>query len=86
MSSFRFLLLLFFCLVSGPTLQARTGLFQRTEPAPNERESIVLVQCYLDDVLLGPGKIDGRNGTFTKLAVELFNQSHRLDPDNWWRV
>jgi len=65
---------------------AAGGLFQRTAPPPTDVPTIVRVQIYLDEILLGPGKIDGKVGTFTEQAVELFNQRYDLEPDNWWRV
>lgn len=61
-------------------------LFQKTAPAPADVATIVMVQAYLDQILLGPGKIDGRIGTFTEQAVILYNQRNRLEPGNWWRL
>lgn len=58
----------------------------RFAPPPEDRDSITLVQIYLDELLLGPGKIDGRMGEFTEQAAALFNQQRRIDPGNWFRL
>ncbi|MFT5465505.1 MAG: lipoprotein-anchoring transpeptidase ErfK/SrfK [Verrucomicrobiales bacterium] len=64
------------------------GLFgSRFAPPPEDRDTIVLAQIHLDELMLGPGKIDGDMGEFTKQAAALFNQKHRIDdPANWWRL
>lgn len=61
-------------------------LFQKTEPPPTDQASIVMAQAYLDQILLGPGKIDGRLGSFTEQAALLYNQRYGLAPGNWWRL
>ncbi len=62
------------------------GLFQRTAAEPQDTETIVLVQIYLDELLLGPGKIDGKMGQFTKIAARHYNQRWRQDPANWYKL
>jgi lipoprotein-anchoring transpeptidase ErfK/SrfK len=75
------------CLVAAsPVHLAQAVLFQRTAPPPTDQPTIVMVQAFLDQILLGPGKIDGRLGTFTEQAVILFNQRFNLEPSNWWRL
>lgn len=76
-----------FILAALLSSSAHAGLFSpKTAPPPEDAETMVLVQVYLDEMLLGPGKIDGRIGEFTKNAVALYNQRYKLEPDNWHRV
>ncbi len=65
---------------------AEAQLFKRSEPAPEDRDTIVLIQAHLDNLMLGPGKIDGRLGYFTTHAVEIFNRRYRQDRGNYWRL
>lgn len=52
-----------------------------------ERERILRVQIYLDEVNFGPGVLDGRNGEFTRKAVAAWNVAHGYrDPDDWGPV
>jgi len=60
--------------------------FNRTAPPPEDRDTIVLVQVYLDELLFGPGIIDGKLGEFTTIAVRHYNQRWRVDEDNWFRL
>lgn len=75
-----------FCVFWLEGADAQVGRFQRTAPPPTDAATIVLAQAYLDQNLLGPGKIDGRIGTFTEQAVALYNQRYNLEPGNWWRL
>ncbi len=80
----RMVMLLWF--ISGAFSLAQAGLFQRTAEEPGDTEAIVLVQIYLDELLLGPGKIDGKLGEFTRTAFQHYNQRWRQAPDNWYRI
>ena len=66
------------------------GFLKRTrfapEPAATEKETITLVQIYLDEKMFGPGKIDGRLGQFTRSAVAHYNFGFGLEEDDWGRV
>ncbi len=42
---------------------------------PKNRDDAVRLQVFLDQKLFGPGSIDGKPGTFTKLAIENYNKS-----------
>lgn len=42
---------------------------------PKERDDAVRLQIFLDQKQFGPGFIDGKPGTFTKLAIENYNTS-----------
>lgn len=42
---------------------------------PKERDEAVRLQIFLDQKHFGPGFIDGKPGTFTKLAIENYNTS-----------
>ena len=53
---------------------------------PTDLNTIVLAQVFLDEMLLGPGKVDGKMGEFTRRAVELYNSRWRIEPNNWHRV
>lgn len=53
------------------------------EPAEHDRDTITAVQIYLDSQLLGPGKIDGEMGTFTRQAAEDFNLRNGIEAGNW---
>lgn len=66
---------------------AAAGLFgNKFAPRPEDRDTVVLVQIYLDEMLLGPGKIDGAMGEFTEKAAAIYNQKRRIDPKNWFRL
>jgi len=56
------------------------------EPAGDDRDTITAVQIYLDTQLLGPGKIDGRMGTFTRQAAEDFNLRDNVEAGNWYEL
>ncbi len=60
------------------------GLFQKKFlPEPEERDQIVLLQAFLDELLLGPGKVDGRMGEFTRKAALIYQaRLRRPDPEN----
>jgi len=64
------LLCLFFLFVSGAVSQAAT-------PKPNRQqiEQNTRLQIFLDNSDFGPGKIDGRQGEFTRKAVALYKES-----------
>lgn len=51
-----------------------------------ERAEIVRLQIYLDENHFGPGAIDGKMGTYTKMAVEAYNKRHGLQPGDWEAV
>ncbi|MEM7147319.1 MAG: L,D-transpeptidase [Verrucomicrobiota bacterium] len=55
------------------------------EPLKSDTPTITRVQIYLDSQLLGPGKIDGGLGEFTRKAVTLYNVQRGITPprDNW---
>ncbi|MBT8037135.1 MAG: L,D-transpeptidase [Verrucomicrobiae bacterium] len=42
---------------------------------PNDRDSVVRLQIFLDQKRFGPGFIDGKSGRFTRLAIENYNLS-----------
>jgi lipoprotein-anchoring transpeptidase ErfK/SrfK len=65
---------------------AAANPFQRFEAEPTDPAMIVLAQAHLDNLWLGPGKIDGRMGEFTRIAAAEFNARLRVPPDNWWRL
>ncbi|MGJ8675985.1 MAG: L,D-transpeptidase [Akkermansiaceae bacterium] len=48
---------------------------------PPHGEEAVKLQIFLDQKMFGPGYIDGKPGTFTKLAIENYNtsQGRKLD-------
>ena len=46
---------------------------------PKDRDEAVRLQIFLDQKLFGPGFIDGKPGTFTKLAIENYNTSMGRD-------
>ncbi|MEM8952932.1 MAG: L,D-transpeptidase [Verrucomicrobiota bacterium] len=58
------------------------------EPPKTDTPAITQVQIYLDSQLLGPGKIDGGLGEFTRKAVTLYNVQRNITPpkDNWGPV
>jgi len=74
-------LLLLSCLSNASGLD----LFKKKaeEPSEDDRDTITAVQIYLDSQLLGPGKIDGRMGTFTRQAAEDFNLRNDIEAGNW---
>lgn len=50
---------------------------------PTELDEVVRLQIYLDQILFGPGFIDGRAGNFTRKAVYAYNRSLGREPGNW---
>jgi len=54
------------------------------EPAPDEVDTIVRVQIYLDGQLFGPGKIDGSLGQFTRKAIAHYNTRRGIRPVHNW--
>lgn len=83
----RVALLALACLLGLPPLcPGQAFLFQKAEPPPTDQATIITAQVYLDQILLGPGKIDGRLGTFTEQAALLYNQRYGIAPGNWWRL
>ncbi|RYY52917.1 MAG: murein L,D-transpeptidase, partial [Chitinophagaceae bacterium] len=47
---------------------------------PEAGDSGIRLQIFLDGNGFGPGVVDGRNGEFTRKALELYGQSHGLSP------
>jgi lipoprotein-anchoring transpeptidase ErfK/SrfK len=43
---------------------------------PKSREKIIRLQIFLDQQNFGPGVLDGKMGTFTKMAVAAYNKKH----------
>ena len=82
------LLALVVCILSGIfASSAHAGLFKKKVVVePVTQDEIVLAQVFLDEMLLGPGKVDGKVGEFTRHAVGFYNLRWRLTPDNWYRV
>ncbi|MEM9478827.1 MAG: L,D-transpeptidase [Verrucomicrobiota bacterium] len=82
------LAMLTFCLVIS--LGNAQGFLKRNRPMPepdaSERDTITLVQIYLDENLFGPGKIDGKLGQFTRAALAHYNFRHGLAHDDWSRA
>ncbi len=62
--------------------------FNRTAPEPDrgDTQTIVQIQIYLDAQHLGPGKIDGQLGEFTRKAVANYNLRHGIEAGNWYRL
>lgn len=56
------------------------------EPGPNETAAILRTQIYLDSLHIGPGKIDGALGDFTRKAVVHYNRKNGVEPGNWYRI
>ncbi len=56
------------------------------EPDATDTETITRVQIFLDENLFGPGKIDGKVGQFTRVAVAHYNYGFGLEAENWGRV
>ena len=77
-------------LLSPPFSPSASGLdlFKKVavEPVEDDRDTITAVQIYLDSQLLGPGKIDGRMGTFTRQAAEDFNLRNEIEVGNWHQL
>ena len=53
---------------------------------PTERDEAVRLQIYLDQILFGPGFIDGKAGKFTEKSVYAYNRSKGRVPDDWRSV
>jgi len=78
----RFALLLSF-LLTATSLHAQQG----DNSVPNDPETILRVQIFLDQERFGPGKIDGALGEFTFKAVVNYNFAHdNRDLYNWGPV
>jgi len=75
---------LFTCLFTANSPAIFFG--KRTAEAPVDTDTIVLVQVYLDELMLGPGIIDGKLGEFTQKAFEVYNTRWKVEPGNWFRV
>jgi lipoprotein-anchoring transpeptidase ErfK/SrfK len=50
---------------------------------PEERDTVVRVQIFLDENNHGPGKIDGKLGEFGKKAASVYNQIRGLPPGDY---
>jgi len=50
---------------------------------PTDVETAVRLQIYLDQMLFGPGFLDGKPGKFTTKAVHAYNRSVGRTPDDW---
>lgn len=54
---------------------------------PQDRDTILRIQIFLDRNLFGPGKLDGAVGEFTYKAVVNYNYAHGIrDLYDWGRV
>ncbi len=62
------------------------AFFRPTAPPPEDRDTIVTAQIYLDELLFGPGVIDGKLGEFTTIAARHYNQRWRVEEGNWHRL
>ena len=51
----------------------------RQKQSPEQRDTVVRLQTFLDASLFGPGKIDGQTGEFTVKAISLYQQAHGLE-------
>jgi lipoprotein-anchoring transpeptidase ErfK/SrfK len=62
--------------------QAPAG--SKAVPQPKDFESLLRVQLFLDGAMFAPGKIDGKQGEFTRKAVAAWNTAQGYDePENW---
>ncbi len=50
---------------------------------PEKQLENIRLQIYLDQQHFGPGVIDGKFGTYTKMAVEAYNQKHERELGDW---
>ena len=53
---------------------------------PHEREEIARLQIFLDQQNFGPGVLDGKMGTFTKMAIEAYNKKFGRKDREWDKV
>ena len=53
---------------------------------PHEREEIARLQIFLDQQDFGPGVLDGKMGTFTKMAIEAYNKKFGRKDSEWDKV
>ena len=53
---------------------------------PLEREDIARLQIFLDQQNFGPGVLDGKMGTFTKMAIEAYNKKFGRKDSEWDKV
>lgn len=53
---------------------------------PHEREEIARLQIFLDQQDFGPGVLDGKMGTFTKMAIEAYNKKFGRKDCEWDQV
>ncbi|GAA5494788.1 hypothetical protein Rhal01_00952 [Rubritalea halochordaticola] len=67
------------------TLALCTQAFAQSgsEGIPEERQEVVRLQIFLDQNHFGPGVIDGKMGTYTKMAVEAYNKRNGLAEGDW---
>ncbi len=65
----------------SPTPKAKEPSQEKKKPRPKaivlpkNRDEAVQLQIFLDQKFFGPGIIDGKPGTFTKLAIKNYNKS-----------
>lgn len=50
---------------------------------PQKQLENIRLQIYLDQQHFGPGVLDGKFGTYTKMAVEAYNQKHERLLSDW---
>lgn len=79
------LALCFLALTATPQA-APFDFLRSTAPPPEDRDTIVQVQAFLDELLFGPGIIDGKLGEFTTIAATNYNVRWRVAEDNWYRL
>ena len=53
---------------------------------PQPREEIARLQIFLDQQNFGPGVLDGKMGTFTKMAIEAYNKKNGREDSEWDKV
>lgn len=53
---------------------------------PREREEVARLQIYLDQQDFGPGVLDGKMGTFTKMAITAYNKKFGHNDNDWDKV
>ncbi len=53
---------------------------------PPQRLEDIKLQIYLDQQLFGPGVLDGKLGTYTRMAIEAYNRKFNRPLDDWKSV
>ncbi|MFC4993258.1 L,D-transpeptidase [Rubritalea tangerina] len=53
---------------------------------PKDREEIARLQIFLDQQNFGPGVLDGKMGTYTKMAIEAYNFKFGRKDSEWDKV